>query len=385
MKIDRVHLYPIITPRETGVTNQHILVRLDSADGATGWGEMSDLSHLPMHQVDWPALEEQLRALLVGQDAANLAQREDHLLRAFPEEGYKYSRSGSVRQGVDAALLDLVGRAQGLPVHDLLGGQLRDRIRVCYPFFAMRSVAQAEQSLVRLREKRAEGFDLIRVYVGANPQADAVFLQGVAEQLAGQVSVKSLDFSNALDWRRAWTLTERYAELVDFMLVESVAPAHDLDGLAEYRRRSRWPVSEHVYHLFHGWQLLSRGCVDILNISPYLLGGLQACLRLLALAEAARASVLIGTTQELSLGTAAIAHLGAAARVLDYPSDSTGRRLYTADVTRTPVQYAAGYLQVPTGPGLGIEVDEALVAELSGTWRWTYGTNFAAARDRTVS
>jgi L-alanine-DL-glutamate epimerase-like enolase superfamily enzyme len=56
-------------------------------------------------------------------------------------------------------------------------------------------------------------------------------------------------------------------------------------------------VSEHVYHLFHGWQLLSRGCVDILNVSPYLLGGLRASLRLVTLAEAARVSVLLGTTQ----------------------------------------------------------------------------------------
>ena len=384
MKIDRVRLLPIITPRDTGVTNQHILVRLDTADGATGWGEMSDLSHLPLHQIDWPALEKQLAALLVGQDPANLLRLEDTLLRAFPEESYKYSRSGSVRQGVDSALLDLVARAQGVPVHQLLGGQLRDKLKVCYPFFALRSVEQAKQNLVRLAEKRAEGFDLIRVYVGANPEADVVFLQGVAEQFAGQVAIKSLDFSNALDWRRTWALTERYTDIVDVMLVESVAPAHDLEGLAEYRRRSRWPVSEHVYHLFHGWQLLTHGSVDILNLSPYLLGSLTVCLRLVALAEAARASVLLGTTQELSLGTAAIAHLGAAARVLDYPSDSTGPRLYTADVTRTPVQYEAGFLKVPTGPGLGIEVDEALVEQLAGTG-WSFGTNFAAARDRTLT
>lgn len=384
MKIDRVQLFPIVTPRDTGVTNQQVVVRLDTADGHTGWGEMSDLSHLPMYTVDWPELATQLGALLVGQDPANLLRLEDNLLRAFPEETYKYSRAGNVRQGVEMALLDLLGRAQGVPAHQLLGGQLRDKIKVCYPFFAMRTVEQAAQSLVRLRAKRAEGFDLIRVYVGANPEADAVFLQGVAEQFAGQVAIKSLDFSNALDWRRAWALTERYAALVDFMLVESVAPAHDLAGLAEYRRRSRWPVSEHVAHLFHGWQLLTHGCVDILNISPYLLGGLHSCLRLVTLAEAARASVLIGTTQELSLGTAAIAHLGAAARVLDYPSDSTGPKLYTADLTRTPVVYEAGYLHVPTRPGLGIEVDEGLVAALGGK-AWSFGTNFAAARDRTVS
>jgi len=382
MKIQRVKLYPLTIARDTGVTNQHMLVRLEADDGQTGWGEMSDLSHSPLHQFDVPGLEGLLNDLLRGRDARNLLAIEDVLLRAYPEESYKYSRSGSVRQGVELALLDLAGKAQGVPVYELFGGRLRDRFRVCFPIFAMRSTEQVGPNLDRVQAKLDEGFDLIRVYVGANLEADELFLSQFAERFAGRVAIKSLDFSNALDWRRAWQATERLAKLVDFMLVESVAPAHDFDGLAEYRRRSRWPVSEHVYHLYHGWQLLSAGCVDILNISPYVLGGVRASLRLVSLAEAARASVLIGTTQELSLGTAAIAHLGAAARVLDYPSDSTGPRLYTQDITQQPIRYEAGHLLVPTGPGLGITVDEKLVESLVAQSRWALGTDLNAVADR---
>ena len=382
MKIQRLKLYPVTTPRETGVTNQHVIVRLEADEGLVGWGEMSDLSHLPMHQFDLPKLERVLNGLLGGKDARNLLKIEDDLIRAYPEESYKYSHSGSVRQGVELALLDLVGRAQGVPVYELLGGKLRDRIKVCYPIFTMRSVEQVGPNLDRVQAKYEEGFDLIRVYVGANLEADELFLRQFAERFAGRVSIKSLDFSNALDWRRAWQATERFADIVTFTLVESVVPYHDFEGLLEYRRRSHWPVSEHVYHLYHGWQLLSRGCVDILNVSPYLLGGLRASLRLVTLAEAARASVVIGTTQELSLGTAAIAHLGAVARVLDYPSDSTGPRLYTRDVVKKPVRFEAGFLLVPDGPGLGVEVDEALLEELTGEAQWTFGTNVTAAIDR---
>jgi L-alanine-DL-glutamate epimerase-like enolase superfamily enzyme len=382
MKIHNVKLYPLTIARDTGVTNQHILVRLQADDGQTGWGEMSDLSHLPLHQFDVPALEQLLSDLLRGRDARNLLAIEDAMLRAYPEESYKYSQSGSVRQGVELALLDLAGKAEGVPVHELFGGRLRDRFRVCFPIFAMRSTELVQPNLDRVQAKLEEGFDLIRVYVGANLEADELFLSQFAERFEGRVAIKSLDFSNALDWRRAWQATERLAELVDFMLVESVAPAHDFDGLAEYRRRSRWPVSEHVYHLYHGWQLLSAGCVDILNVSPYVLGGVRASLRLVALAEAARASVLIGTTQELSLGTAAIAHLGAAARVLDYPSDSTGPRLYTRDITQQPIRFEAGHLLVPTGPGLGITVDETMVESLTAQSRWTFGTDLNAAADR---
>ena len=382
MKIQSLKLYPVTVARETGATNQHIIVRLEAADGLVGWGEMSDQSHLPMHQLDLRELERALNDLLLGQDARDLLRLEDLLIRAYPEESYKYSRSGSVRQGVELALLDLVGRAEGVPAYQLFGGKLRSRIRVCYPIFAMRSVDQVPANLERVQARLDEGFDLIRVYAGANLEADELFLQQFAERFKGRVSIKSLDFSNALDWRRAWQATERFAQIVDFMLVESVSPHHDLDGLLEFRRRSRWPVSEHVFHLYHGWQLLSRGCVDILNISPYLLGGVRASLRLATLAEAARVGVLIGTTQELSLGTAAIAHLGAVARVLDYPSDSTGPRLYTQDVVKQPVRYEAGHLLVPDGPGLGVEVDETLLASLAGEAHWTFGANLTAVIDR---
>jgi len=382
MKLHNLRLYPVTVARETGATNQHVLVRLEATDGLVGWGEMSDLSHLPMHQFNLPELARNLNGLLAGQEANDLLRLEDGMLRAYPEEGYKYSRSGSVRQGVELALLDLAGRAAGVPVYQLFGGKLRDRIHVCYPIFAMRSVDQVAGNLARVQARWEEGFDLVRLYAGANLEADEQFLQQFVERFQGRVAIKSFDFSNALDWRRAWQATERLARITEPILVESVAPHHDFDGLMEYRRRSRWPVSEHVFHLYHGWQLLSRGCVDILNISPYLLGGVRASLRLATLAEAARVGVLIGTTQELNVGTASIAHLGAVTRGLDYPSDSTGPRLYTQDVVKSPVRYEAGHLVVPEGPGLGVEVDEAALASLTSQAPWTYGTSLTAVLDR---
>lgn len=383
MKISRVQLFPVATPRQTGIANQHVVVQLEAGDSHVGWGEMSDLSHVPMYQFDIRELERMLNELLRGRDGRNIAKIEDDLIRFFPDEGHMYSRSGLVRQGIDLALHDLNARAQGAPVYHLLGGKLRDRMRVCYPIFRMRSVEEVPGNLERVEEKLAQGFDLIRVYVGANQGADEAFLGQFTDRFAGRVQIKSLDFSNLLDWRRAIMALERYQELCDFMLVESAAPRNDIEGLSQLRRRCKRPISEHVLHIHHGWQLLAAGAVDILNVSPYLLGGLRASLRLIALAEAARASVLIGTTQELSLGTAAVAHLAAAARVLDYPGDNTGPQLYTADVVKTPVAYEHSYLIVPDGPGLGLEVDEVKLAQMTAGAEWTFGTDLAGVLDRT--
>lgn len=384
MKIQRISLHPIATPRHTGIANQHVIVKLETDDDRVGWGEMSDLSHVPMYQFDMTELERMLNELCQGQDPRNLAAINDMLIKFFPDEGHMYSRSGLVRQGIDLALHDWVGRYYGVPAYELLGGALRDRMRVCYPIFRMRSVAEVEPNLERVETMLAQGFDLIRLYVGANHEADVQFLQGFTPRFEGRVTIKSWDFSNLLDWRRASMALDDLRQWGDCMLIESPAPRYDLEGLAQFRQRSHRPVSEHVLNLHHAWQLLTHNAVDILNVSPYVLGGLRACERVIAVAESARASVLIGTTQELNLGTAAVAHLAAAARVLDYPGDSTGPILYEKDVVAQGVAYEQSHLLTPSGPGLGIEMDEQQLAALSSPSAWTFGTDLAGVLDRTA-
>jgi L-alanine-DL-glutamate epimerase-like enolase superfamily enzyme len=383
LKIERIQLVPIVVKRRTGIENLHVIVRLE-AGGHIGWGEMSDLSHLPLYQFDLPDLERVLNELLQGKDARNLALIEDDIYRFFPDEGHKYSRSGLVREGIDLALHDLIGRVDDVSVSTLLGGQMRDRIKVCYPIFRMRSAAEIAPNLARVQEMLDLGFDLIRVYVGHDMDVDEAFLGEFSDRFGSQVRIKSFDFSNFLSWRGALKAMERYGQLVDFQLAESVAYENDYDGMTEFRRRSQWPISEHVHHIHHAWQLLHSGAVDILNVSPYVVGGLRPAMRIIGMAEAAHASVLIGTTQELNLGTAAVAHLGAAARVLDFPSDNTGPYLYTDDVVVKPVDYEDGYLLVPNGPGLGVEVDEKQLITKRVKMHRTFGSDLTGLMDRTT-
>ena len=384
MRIARVRLHPIRVARETGVSNDHVIVELETDDGVAGWGEMSDLSHLPAYRFELAQLESALAAILVDADPRDLNRLERQLIGFFPDEGHMYSRSGSIRQGVELALHDCLGRAAGLPVHALLGGALRDRLPVCYPVFRLRTPEGAPAALDRVEEKLAGGFDLIRFYTGVDHAADLAFLTGFAERFAGRVRIKSLDFSNLLGWREALTATERLTDVVDVQLVESPALRGDLEGLAEFRRRSRHPVSEHVHGQRHAWQLLHLGAVDILNLSPYVLGGIRPTIRAAAMAEAAGASVLLGTTQELGLGTAAVAHVGAVLPALPFAGDTTGPRLYTDDVAVPPLEFSAGHLVVPTGPGLGPTVERARLERLRSAGDWSFGLDLAGAVDRTL-
>jgi L-alanine-DL-glutamate epimerase-like enolase superfamily enzyme len=384
MRIARLQLHPVRVSRETGVTNEHVIVEILTDDGVSGWGEMSDLSHLPLYRFDLVQLQSALSEILVGSDPRALNQIERRMMGFYPDEGHMYSRSGLVRQGVELAIHDCLGRADGVPVNSLLGGALRDRIPVCYPVFRLRATDQVPAALDRVDEKLRDGFDVIRFYVGTDHFADVAFLKGFADRFAGRVRIKSFDFSNLLGWREALQATERLTGIADVMLVESVALRGDVEGLAEFRRRSTLPVSEHAHGQRHAWQLLRLGAVDILNLSPYVLGGIRPTIRAAAMAEAAGASVLLGTTQELGLGTAAVAHVGAVLPALPVPADNIGPRLYTADVATPAVEFLDGQMVVPTGPGLGPTVDRALLESLRSNGDWSFGLDLAGAVDRTL-
>jgi L-alanine-DL-glutamate epimerase-like enolase superfamily enzyme len=371
MRIRGLTLHSISIARRTGQDNHHVIVRLET-DEVVGWGEMSDLSHSPMYQIDLPALEGVLNDLLVDEDPRNLSRLEQRMTAAFPVEGHKYARSGLIQQGVDLALHDAAGRLAGVSVSTMLGGALRHRFPACYPIFRMSGPAEIESRLVAARHAKELGFKVVRFYVGTDAQADAELLQRLQEEVGGDLCLKSLDFGGIATWRDALARAEQLARVIDFEIVESVAPAWDINGLREFRRRSRWPVSEHVYGTAHARELVRSDAVDILNLSPYVLGGVRPTMRLVDFAETVAVDYLFGTTQELSLGTAAIAHLGAAAPSARYAADSTGPCLYIDDVVQQRVQYADGDLIVPDGPGLGLVVDEDHLRELSALDEWRF-------------
>lgn len=362
LTIERVRLHLVQVRRNTGFPTQHVIVELTTPHG-TGWGEMSDLGHLPSYQFDLALLERTLSELLRGMDARERHAIDQRMVRAFPDEGHMYSRSGLVRQGVDLAVIDAVGRDLGLPAATLLGGAVRDRAPVCYPLFRVGTDEPIEPYLETVADKVAEGFRLFRLYTGGDLAAERALLAGFRERFP-ECRIKSFDFSNRLDWRATLRWTEELAEIAEPELVESATRRDDLDGMRAFAGASRWPHSEHVVSTSHAWRLVRHGAVDILNVSPYVLGGITPALRVADFAAVAGVGVLIGTTQELGIGTAAAAVLAGIVPRLDHPCDNVGPRLYTDDVVVDDERYVDGHLLVPEGPGLGVEVDRARLEAL---------------------
>lgn len=362
MKITALKVTIVGIPRNTGFVSKHGIIELMTDEGMTGIGEMSDFSHLPHYSLDVRDLEYNLSQLLIGKNPFDITLINKELLANFPESMFLYDKGSVVRSGVDMALHDVCAKYQGGSIAELLGGRHIDKIKVCYPIFRHRFMEEVEENMAILRKQYQKGFDVFRLYVGKNVDADEAFLEGVEKEFGSKVKIKSLDFSNLLDWKESLRVVKRLSRF-NFQLIESPAKANDFEGLYQFRVRVEHPVSEHIWSFRQQYEFMKRECLDIFNISPVFLGGITGARKAAAAAEVAGKGCLIGTTQELSIGTAAMAHLGASLSNLTLISDPTGPELYVGDVVKNRVQYENGYLMVPDRSklGLGIELNPDLM------------------------
>ena len=358
MKITDVKLTVVGVPRHTGFVNKHVIIELFTDEGITGIGEMSDFSHLPRYAVDVQDLTRVLKSILVGRNPFDISPLNKELKDNFPEAMYYYEKGSFIRSGVDMALHDLCAKALNISVADLLGGRVKEKLKVCYPIFRMRFMEEVEENLKVVEDRLKQGFDVFRLYVGKNIDADEAFLDGVKTRFGSKVKIKSLDFSHLLDWKQALQAVKRLS-CYSFEMVESPAYSNDFEGLRHFRLQCDYPVSEHVWSMRQQYEMIRHDSVDIFNISPVFIGGLTSARKAAAAAETAGKGCLLGTTQELSIGTAAMAHLGASLTNLNYTSDPTGPELYVSDVVKEKITYVDGYLHVPdrSVPGLGVELD----------------------------
>lgn len=381
-RIADVRLTPVSAPR-AGIVCGHVIVQLTSDDGVEAVGEMSDFQHLPMYHVDVPELERTLRELLLGRDVRDANTLTRLLEEAFPSSDSLYDKAGVIRCGVDVALSDLRAKLLGVNIAEMMGGRVRDSLPIAYPIFRQQSVADVAANLAVMRRMLERGFHRFRVYVGRNADLDREFLRSAREEFGDAVAIKSLDFSNLLDAREAARFIESTRD-VGYEFVEAPARAGDHEGLRFVRERTLVPVSEHATSPRAALQLASSGAVDILNVGLFVLGGITPALRVLAIAQAAGLPVVIGTTQELSIGTAAGALVGVSTAAEVLASDPVGPLLYQRDVVATPLEFRDSALLAPTGPGLGMAVSPELLTAATDPLRWG-AADTTAVVDRTGS
>lgn len=351
MKITETKFFMVETPRETGAISEHVLIRIDTDEGVSGWGELSDLAHQhPMTFPNFELLEQEANRRIAGADPRNINDAMQRL-------------GGILPAAFDIGLHDLLGKILDVPVHALLGGGRRHRIPFCYPIFPLANEDDVGPNIQRVQRVKELGFDRIRKYIGRDWDAEEKFLQTLRDTFGHQIEIKSLDLSSRFYWQESLEVLQRFKQY-HYEMAESVAhPRSDLRGMAEVRRQLGIPISEHLGSYEQIVEYRQAAAVDICNISTCGLG-IRRCKALFDFVQNCGLRALHGTTQELSIGTAAAAHVLATIDRIDMPCDPAGPILYTEDCTLNPVAYQNSCLVVPEGPGLGIEVDEDHLEEI---------------------
>ena len=312
------------------------MLRLQANDGSEGWGEISDVSHLPAMQPDVEDLERVLNALLGRALLDDLNTVADLMLANFPGTRF-HGKACLVRAGVSIAMHDLKARCSASPSAICSAEHGRTRIPICYPIFRMKHRGDVHDRVRLVSEQFDRGFSKFRLYFGSSTDADVELLQQICGKFGNLITLTSLDGSGLFTLP---AFLRAYRRLKDFPFesIESPVDRDDVRQIAEARRSIDHPVSEHVRSPEYAIRLI-RQRPSISSTFDHGRGRHQGMLRLFAVADSANIECLIGTTQELSVATVAQAHVGAVAPRLDYASDPSVRACIEKDVTAEPAAF----------------------------------------------
>jgi galactonate dehydratase len=312
---------------------------------------------------------------LLGRDPRDISGIWQHL--------YAHSRfpGGSVVNaaisGIEHALWDISGKAAGVPVYRLLGGRCRERIRVYQSCGGATPEACAESAL-----RLVERYSYTALKLSPHPpHAEALpwpaVVRGAAARLAAVGDAVGPDVEIGLDPHarifepaKALQMAEALRPYNPFFLEEPLRP-ENVAALVDFKRACPVPVAtgEMLYTTFGFRELLVHGGADIIQPDVCICGGLLEMKKIAALAEAHYITVAPHNPTG-PIATAVNVHFAAGTHnflILEYHPDDGGPR---ADVLRQPITLKDGYLELPEGPGLGVELnEEALPERRIRNWR----------------
>jgi L-alanine-DL-glutamate epimerase-like enolase superfamily enzyme len=338
------------------------LVRVRTEDGAEGWGQMSpynaDISAMVMHR--------QIAPHALGADAADI----DGLVDRCIEAEYKFPGSYVCRAltGLDTALWDLHGKLEGKSVCQLLGG--RRRSIPVYGSSMRRDIEPQEEAdrLVRLRQAR--GFGAFKVRIGKVCGHDVDEWPGRTEaliptvrQAIGDEVMLLVDANSCYTAAKAIEVGQMLQEY-QVCHFEEPCPYWELEWTAEVARALEMPVAggEQDYSLPQWRRIVGMNVVDIVQPDICYIGGLTRALRVADLANKA-GKLCVPHSANVSMVTLFTLHMmGAipnAGPYVEYSIEPTG---WVKGLFSPALEVHDGQVNIPDGPGWGVEVDASWLA-----------------------
>ncbi|MBY4127217.1 glucarate dehydratase [Rhodococcus fascians] len=354
------------------------IIQLDTDNGVVGLGETyADTAHLVR-------LEAAAQAV-TGLDAFGLNAIRDAIdtvlgtLSITGGDGVAgmittASTTDRVFSPFEIACLDVQGKVLGRPVCDLLGGRVRDSVPFsAYLFYkwAAHPGAQPDEwgeavdpaGLVRQARKMIDeyGFEAIKVKGGVFPPD---------EEIAGIKALREAfpELPLRLDPNAAWTVDTsiRVASELDGIVEYLEDPTPGLDGMAEVAREAKMPLATNmcVVAFDHLMPAVLKDSVQVVLSDHHYWGGLQRSRLLAGICDTFEMGLSMHSNSHLGISLAAMVHLAAATPNLTYACDTHWPWKHEDVVVSGVLNFVDGAVAVPTGPGLGVQIDEDALAAL---------------------
>lgn len=353
---------PTIRPHVLAMTTMHhqsiVLVRLRDSDGVEGIGEGTTIGGLSYGEESPEgiklAIDTYIAPVLRVCDPARVGA-------AMAKIAKSVFGNHLAKCAIETALLDMAGKRLGVPVSELIaGGRVRDTLPVAWTLASGETGRDIEEAQRVLAERR---HNIFKLKIGKRTVREDVAHVAAIKRAVGDRGSVRVDVNQNWDEAQA-DLGMRLLEDAGVDLVEQPVARHDHAAMARLSAKHVIPLmaDEALHGPADAFAIASCGGARIFAVKIAQSGGLLPAHAVATIAQAGGVGLYGGTMLEGGIGTAASAHLCATLPSLAWGTELFGPLLLTQDILAEPLRYADFELTVPTGPGLGVALDEDRVA-----------------------
>ncbi len=326
-----------------------VVLELTTESGLTGWGEASPwpvFTGTPESNAS--ALADYFIPMIIGRSVFDvevfMAEAEKHVVHC-----------SEAKAALETALLDIIGKVSGVPIYDLLGGCHRDRMPLSF------SIANPDFDTDFTKAERLfeDGLRIFKLKTGFKDHAfDLMRVEKLRDKYGDQLDLR-IDYNQGL---KAHEALPKLRDFENFRLsfIEQPVRKANLEAMAHFTHTLTTPImaDESVFNPREALIGAQMRVADIFSLKIMKSGGLRRALEVAAIAKAAGIGVYGGCMFETGIAHTAGAHLMAALPELDLGCEFYMSTYYlTEDILSEPFPVKDGFVRVPSGPGLGVDVD----------------------------
>ncbi|MEL4023763.1 dipeptide epimerase [Lysinibacillus endophyticus] len=364
MKIKQVEIFevnlplikPFIISYATYPHIRSIIVKLTTECGVVGWGESVPDEHITGETPEstYAMLKNTLAPAIVGQNPMEFEKIHELMDKTV-------HRAPAAKAAIDIACYDIAGKKLGVPVYQLLGGRYHEK----FPVTHVLSIDEPEKMADEAEEKIKEGYRSFKMKVGLDVAGDVKRIQAVRNRVGDDIAIR-------VDVNQGWinsanTLQAlRKLESLNLDWLEQPVVQDDIDAMVEIKSKTSVPqmIDEGIRDMYDLRQIIAKRAADKINIKLMKCGGIYPAMKLAHMAEMAGIECQIGSMVESSIGSAAGFHVAFSKKIIK-SVELTGPVKFTKDIGDLKESYIIPYIQLNEKPGLGLSIDETILAELT--------------------